>query len=100
MLTRSYSYAELRDDAVAVAYRLIGQGVRTADRIALIAETGPDFAAPFFGANYAGASPVPLPLPTRFSSEERRVGKECLRTCRSWGSPCHSKTNNKIKISH
>src|SRR3546814_9917982 len=58
MLTRSYSYAELRDDAVAVAYRLIGQGVRTADRIALIAETGPDFAALFFGAIYAGAWPV------------------------------------------
>src|SRR3546814_16740366 len=22
-------------------------------------------------------------------SEERRVGKECVRTCRSWWSPCH-----------
>src|SRR3546814_11084277 len=22
-------------------------------------------------------------------SEERRVGKECVRTCRSWGSPFH-----------
>src|SRR3546814_11693578 len=26
-------------------------------------------------------------IPTR--SEERRVGKECVRTCRSRGSPCH-----------
>src|SRR3546814_14253366 len=24
-------------------------------------------------------------------SEERRVGKECVRTCRSWWSPLHSK---------
>src|SRR3546814_13250409 len=22
-------------------------------------------------------------------SEERRVGKECVRTCKSWGSPYH-----------
>src|SRR3546814_17041105 len=27
----------------------------------------------------------------RLSSEERRVGKECVRTCRSRWSPCHSK---------
>src|SRR3546814_20998916 len=24
-----------------------------------------------------------------FSSEERRVGKACVRTCRSWWSPAH-----------
>src|SRR3546814_15275904 len=28
-------------------------------------------------------------------SEERRVGKECVSTCRSRGSPYHSKTKNK-----
>src|SRR3546814_12597262 len=26
-------------------------------------------------------------------SEERRVGKECVSTCRSRGSPCHYKQN-------
>src|SRR3546814_14071191 len=26
-------------------------------------------------------------------SEERRVGKECVSTCRSWWSPSHSKKN-------
>src|SRR3546814_20768105 len=32
-------------------------------------------------------------------SEERRVGQECLSTCRSRGSPYHSKTtNNKVSI--
>src|SRR3546814_16185919 len=29
----------------------------------------------------------------RWRSEERRVGKECVRTCRSRGSPYHSKKN-------
>src|SRR3546814_19499251 len=28
-------------------------------------------------------------------SEERRVGKECVSTCRSRGSPYHSKKTNK-----
>src|SRR3546814_17144410 len=27
-------------------------------------------------------------------SEERRVGKECVSTCRSWWSPYHYKKNN------
>src|SRR3546814_21010359 len=27
-------------------------------------------------------------------SEERRVGKECVSTCRSWWSPYHYKQNN------
>src|SRR3546814_17159040 len=31
-------------------------------------------------------------------SEERRVGKECVSTCRSRWSPYHSKKNNKSKI--
>ena len=44
----------------------IARGVKPGDRIALIAETGPEFAALFFGAIYAGAWPVPLPLPTSF----------------------------------
>src|SRR3546814_18948457 len=28
-------------------------------------------------------------LPTGVRSEERRVGKECVRKCRSWWSPYH-----------
>src|SRR3546814_6105198 len=31
---------------------------------------------------------------TRGRSEERRVGKECVRKCRSGGSPYHSKKNH------
>src|SRR3546814_12205047 len=45
----------------------------TADRIALVAETGPDFAALFFGIVYAGAWPVPLPLPTSFGGKESYI---------------------------
>ena len=69
-LVRSYSYAELRADALGHAHRLIASGIKPGDRIALIAETGADFAAWFFGAIYAGALPTPLPMPTSFGGRE------------------------------
>jgi fatty-acyl-CoA synthase len=72
-LARPYPYAELRADAIAAAHRLIAAGIVPGDRVALIAETGPDFAALFFGAVYAGAWPVPLPLPTSFGGASAYV---------------------------
>jgi fatty-acyl-CoA synthase len=72
-LARAYLYSELRLDAIEVAKRLIALGVAPQDRIALIAETGPDFAALFFGCIYAGAWPVPLPLPTSFGGRDAYV---------------------------
>lgn len=74
-LVRPYPYSELKADALATAYRLIAAGVKPNDRIALIAETGPEFAALFFGTIYAGAWPVPLPLPTSFGGRDSYVGQ-------------------------
>src|SRR5690606_2294287 len=72
-LSRVYPFAELRDDALKVAWRLVAQGIMPGDRIALVAETGPDFAAMFCGAIYAGAWPVPLPLPTSFGGKDNYI---------------------------
>jgi fatty-acyl-CoA synthase len=72
-LARAYPYSEMRNDALEAAYRLISHGVSKGDRIALIAETGPDFASLFFGCIYAGAWPVPLPLPTSFGGKESYI---------------------------
>lgn len=72
-LVRPYSYREMREDALAQARRLIAAGVMPEDRIALIAETGPEFAALFFGVIYAGAWPVPLPLPTSFGGSQHYI---------------------------
>jgi len=72
-LSRPYAYSEMREDAVKMAYRLISHGIRKDDRVALVAETGPNFAALFFGCVYAGAWPVPLPLPTSFGGKESYV---------------------------
>jgi fatty-acyl-CoA synthase len=70
---RAYSFAELQADARAMARRLAGRGVVRGDRIALIAETGAEFATLFFGCIYAGAWPVPLPLPTSFGGRDSYV---------------------------
>ncbi len=72
-LARPYPYSELREDALKMAYRLISHGITKDDRVALVAETGTDFAALFFGCVYAGAWPVPLPLPTSFGGKESYV---------------------------
>src|SRR5207342_687042 len=72
-LVRAYPYAELREDALRHAHRLIALGLEKGDRLALVAETGPEFAACFFGAIYAGLWPVPLPLPTSFGGRDAYV---------------------------
>ncbi|WP_420030945.1 fatty acyl-AMP ligase [Sphingomonas flavescens] len=72
-LTRNYPYSELRTDALVAARRLMAIGIKPGDRVALIAETGAEFAAVFFGAVYAGAWPVPLPLPTSFGGRDAYV---------------------------
>jgi fatty-acyl-CoA synthase len=72
-LVRAYGYAEMRADALATAKRMVAYGLKPGDRVALIAETGPEFAALFFGCIYAGAWPVPLPLPTSFGGRDSYV---------------------------
>ncbi|WP_126175919.1 fatty acyl-AMP ligase [Tsuneonella rigui] len=69
-LERAYTFREMREDGIAMAYRLIAAGIGKDDRVALIAETGAEFAALFCGCIYAGAWPVPLPLPTTFGGKE------------------------------
>ena len=82
-LTRAYSYAELREDSLVCARRFIALGIKPGERIALVAETVPEFAACFFGAVYAGAWPVPLPLPTSFGGREAYVDQLAvqLKSC-------------------
>jgi fatty-acyl-CoA synthase len=86
-LVRAYPYRELREDALAAAYRLIAAGVRPGDRIAIVAETSPEFAALFFGTVYAGAWPVPLPLPTSFGGRDSYIDQ--LKTQLDSADPTH-----------
>jgi fatty-acyl-CoA synthase len=78
-LALAYSFAELRTDALVVARRFIAMGIKPGDRIALVAETGVEFAACFFGAVYAGAWTVPLPLPTSFGGRDAYVDQLAIQ---------------------
>ncbi|WP_174298548.1 fatty acyl-AMP ligase [Sphingomonas bacterium] len=77
-LVHAYPFRRLREDALAAARRMIGAGIAPGERVALVAETGPEFASLFFGAVYAGAWPVPLPLPTSFGGRDSYIDQ--LRT--------------------
>jgi fatty-acyl-CoA synthase len=78
-LARAYPHSELREDALANARRLIAAGIKPCQRIALVAETGPHFAALFFGVIYAGAWPVPLPLPTSFGGKDSYIDQLAIQ---------------------
>jgi fatty-acyl-CoA synthase len=69
-LERAYPFSVMREDGRAMARRLVAAGIGKEDRVALIAETSPEFAALFCGCIYAGAWPVPLPLPTTFGGKD------------------------------
>ena len=72
-LERVYPYAQMREDALVHARRLVGLGIGKGDRVALIAETAPEFTAMFAACVYAGAWPVPLPLPTTFGGKDSYI---------------------------
>jgi fatty-acyl-CoA synthase len=54
-------YAKLRTEAHVLARKLLGMGLQKGDRVALVAETNPDFLRFFFACQYGGLVPVALP---------------------------------------
>ena len=77
-LEQTLPYAELREGAVDLALRLGSLGLARGTRIAVVADTTPDFLIFFFACQYAGLVPVPLPLSVNFGGraayEERLSG--------------------------
>ncbi|HDP89556.1 MAG TPA: fatty acyl-AMP ligase [Thioalkalivibrio sp.] len=55
------SYEGLREQSLELARRLVGLGIEKGGRVALVAETTPDFVRFFWACQYAGLVPVPLP---------------------------------------
>ncbi|MEO1488430.1 MAG: fatty acyl-AMP ligase [Pseudomonadota bacterium] len=82
-LERVYPFREMREDALLMARRLIAAGIGPEDRVALIAETGPEFAALFCACVYAGAWPVPLPLPTTFGGKDNYIDSLAIQLASS-----------------
>jgi len=54
-------YGKLREESRVLARKLLGAGLEKGDRVALVAETNPDFLRFFFACQYAGLIPVALP---------------------------------------
>lgn len=76
-------YAELRDKAQIVARRLQSLGLERGARVALVADTYPGFLEFFFGCQYLGLVPVPLPAViylgggTAYTSQLRKLLINC-----------------------
>lgn len=62
-------YRELRDNAKALARRLAGRFERGA-RLAVVAETSPEFLTTFYACQYAGLIPAPMPMPVNLGGKD------------------------------
>ena len=76
-------YVELRAEARKIARRLAALELERGSRVALIANTGPDFMRVFFACQYVGLVPVPLPATMflggrqAFEAQLRRLVRDC-----------------------
>ncbi len=74
-LQHNLSYAELRANAVSLARKLIKLGLPAGSRVALIAETTPDFHCFFFACQYASLLPVQLPVPMNLGAKAAYIAQ-------------------------
>lgn len=78
-------YSQLREDAIAIAKRLMGLEIKRGSRVALVADTDPGFLQLFYACQYAGMVPVPLPASLRLGGHTTYVAqlKRLLMYCRA-----------------
>jgi fatty-acyl-CoA synthase len=85
-LYASLPYRDLRDQAQAAARRFDRLGLQRGARVALIAETHPDFMRLFFACQYAGLTPVPMPVSINLGSRDAYVDQLRRMLARSGAS--------------
>jgi fatty-acyl-CoA synthase len=69
------TYAELRARSLDLARRLSGLGLERGARVALVADTNPDFIRFFFACQYAGLVPVPFSASLHLGSQRVYVAQ-------------------------
>ncbi len=74
-LAQSLSYADLRHRAISTARKLLSIGLKRGDRVAVVAETGADFMSVFFGCQYAGLVPAPVPYSMYIGGKDAYISK-------------------------
>ncbi|RPH81564.1 MAG: fatty acyl-AMP ligase [Candidatus Rokuibacteriota bacterium] len=82
-LYATLTYAGLRAAALELARRLAGLGLERGARVALVADTNPDFIRFFFACQYAGLVPVPLSASLHLGSQRAYVAQlhQLLASC-------------------
>lgn len=73
VLLESLPYSDLRQQAIHVAKQLLTLGLKKGDRLAIVAESDSDFSRIFFGCQYAGIVPAPMPLPVAFAGKSSYI---------------------------
>ncbi|GAB4265023.1 MAG: fatty acyl-AMP ligase [Deferrisomatales bacterium] len=78
-------YRELRRQARTLARKLVGLNLERGARVALVADTGPDFLRFFFACQYGGFIPTPLPAAIHLGSRSAYVQqlRGLLAKCRA-----------------
>jgi fatty-acyl-CoA synthase len=74
-LQHALPYAALRKLALTTARKLLSLGLKRGERVAVVADTGPDFMGLFFACQYAGLVPCPLPYSMYIGGKEAYVGR-------------------------
>ncbi len=79
------SYRDLRNEAMTLARRLLGLGLKRGDRVGIIAETDPLFQRFFFACQYAGLIPFALPAGIQLGAHSAYVGqiRRMLQSCQA-----------------
>ena len=67
-------YAQVRARAVALAAKLSARFPR-GERLAVIAETSPEFIVTFFACQYAGLVPAPMPMPVNLGGKDGYINQ-------------------------
>ena len=74
-LTLALPYRDLWEQALDIARGLLASGLEPGDRVALIADTTPEFVRAFFGCQYAGLIPAPMPLPAPLGGRDAYIAQ-------------------------
>lgn len=74
-LYNSLPYRELRLQSLALADKLLGLGLESGSRVALVAETTPEFLKFFYACQYAGLIPVALPASIKVGAHQAYVAQ-------------------------
>ncbi|MGZ7031669.1 MAG: AMP-binding protein [Thermoanaerobaculia bacterium] len=80
MSGRTTPYADLRDRASSVAAALVDRGVKSGDRVAVLAERGPEAVAAYFGVLAAGAVAIVVNERSRPRQVEYILRRSTART--------------------